>query len=407
MKKTFILSSLAVLSMLSALPGGAAQRVKDYEAAQALVTDDGYIIFAYADGWDKFSKKLCEELLADEAILKAAGSAALLPVGIPEQPNDIRQQELKKLCGKLNLPGVHSYPALIFYDKQHRHYATLSGEDVSRTEADELARLITARMQACKERLRLLEESDKAQGPQKAALLMKAYRINGLTGADKKTLQNIRKLDGKDTTGIIRSLNFNPYGFATELDKKGVKKGIELVNNMLKDDAYTDRQKQQICAAAIGMLRRKAGSAGAKAMRQFTLQMNGFEPNSAEGKTAPYILEHWIKYMTYEEGWTPQTLPADKTPIELGGEIPIRSAGQYSVRFNYKKGNQALVVLAVELYDGDKKVAEDKHKCSAGNRNSGNVYILNVPSAVAKPRLLITFDMPNRDSYGTIGIRKM
>ncbi len=99
MKKTFILSSLAVLSMLSALPGGAAQRVKDYEAAQALVTDDGYIIFAYADGWDKFSKKLCEELLADEVILKAAGSAAHLPVGIPEQPNVIRQQAHKTLCG--------------------------------------------------------------------------------------------------------------------------------------------------------------------------------------------------------------------------------------------------------------------------------------------------------------------
>ncbi len=393
--------------MFGAMPSVAAQQMKDYEAAQAVVTDDGYIIFAYADGWDKFSKKLCEELLSDDAVIKAAGSAVLIPVGIPEQPNELRQQELKKLCGKLNLPGVNSYPALIFFDKQHRHYATLCGEDVNRSEANELARLITARIKAGKERLRLLEESNKAQGPQKAALLMKAYRIKGLTGADKNTIQNIRKLDNKDTTGIIRSLNFNPYSFATELDKKEIKEGIELVNTMLKDDAYTDRQKQQICVAAIGMLRRKAGSAGAKAMRQFALQMNGFEPDSPEGKTAPFILEHWVKTMTYEEGWTPQTLPVDNTPIELEGQLPIRGAGQYSVRFNYKKGRKALVVLAVELYDGDKKVAEDKHKGNAGHKNTGNVYILDVPSTVAKPRLLITFDMPDRDSYGQISIRKM
>lgn len=63
--------------------------------------------------------------------------------------------------------------------------------------------------------------------------------------------------------------------------------------------------------------------------------------------------------------------------------------------------------MAVELYDGKTKVAEDRHAGSSGHKQSNNVYTLNVSKVVKKPRLYVTFDMEtNRDSYGRITVTK-
>ena len=62
---------------------------------------------------------------------------------------------------------------------------------------------------------------------------------------------------------------------------------------------------------------------------------------------------------------------------------------------------------AVELYDGDTKVAEDRHDGTTGEKNHKNTYDLKVETPVKNPRLLITFNMNNnRDSYGRISIIK-
>ena len=89
------------------------------------------------------------------------------------------------------------------------------------------------------------------------------------------------------------------------------------------------------------------------------------------------------------------------------GEIPMKSAGTYTVTFKYTSGNHAAKITALELYDGKKKIAEDRHTGSTGHQSSNNVYTLNVPASVRNPRLYVTFDMGNnRTSYGTITVEK-
>ena len=115
----------------------------------------------------------------------------------------------------------------------------------------------------------------------------------------------------------------------------------------------------------------------------------------------------WVRELNLIEGWSPEVIPAEKTPVEVSGSLPFKEAGTYQVSFNYQRGSHAARFMAVELYDGKTKVAEDRHNGSAGLKHSNNVYTLEVPKAVKKPRLYITFDMEtNRDSYGRITVTK-
>ena len=53
---------LMCLAAATLLPIQAATKVTDYEQAQAKLTDDGYLLFIYGQGWDKRSEKLTKEL---------------------------------------------------------------------------------------------------------------------------------------------------------------------------------------------------------------------------------------------------------------------------------------------------------------------------------------------------------
>ena len=69
MKKTLfsllVAAALAPVTLLAApeKSGAGPRTAPNYEAAQASVPEDGYVLALYADGWDKFSKPLVEKLL--------------------------------------------------------------------------------------------------------------------------------------------------------------------------------------------------------------------------------------------------------------------------------------------------------------------------------------------------------
>ena len=134
-------------------------------------------------------------------------------------------------------------------------------------------------------------------------------------------------------------------------------------------------------------------------------RLREIDPDSILGQSAIDAERMWIRDLNLVEGWSPQVIPADTTPVEVAGPLPIKGAGTYEVTFTYRKGSHAAYIEAVELYDGKTKVAEDRHNGSAGIRHSNNVYTLKVASALKKPRLMVTFNMKqNRDSYGSITV---
>ena len=68
MKKTFSLMLACLLLATTSQPVEAAQLYPTVEAAKAKVTDDGYILFIYPKGWDKYGEKLCKKLTADKEL---------------------------------------------------------------------------------------------------------------------------------------------------------------------------------------------------------------------------------------------------------------------------------------------------------------------------------------------------
>ncbi len=412
MKNILLPAALGAAALLGPLPLGAATQVASYAEAESkgLISDDGIIIFAYADGWDKFSKKHCEELLASAAIRKAAGNAVLLPLPIPCYSSDATNARQKEICGKLAVPGANSYPALLLLDGKGKHYATLCGQSVSRGDAASISKLLADRMKKGKQRAQMLAKAEATQGPEKARLTFDAWQIEGLTGFGKGFGGHIGKMDPQDTTGAKRAANYDHYGLLDKLGKMSQRELVAEVDTLLADPAYTNRQKQQMCVAALGVLRRNAGTSAAEDMKRYAGKMKSLAPDTWEGQAADFILREWVKVLEplhYENGWHPEALPADNEFVQLHGKLPIAEAGTYTVRFDYTKGGQALMVKGVALYDGKTKVAEDIHHSESGYRHINTTYTLKANKPLRDPQLFISFDMKSkRDSYGNIVIEK-
>ncbi len=406
--QSILIPLLAAATLLAPLPLPASQLVFKGADAKQRVKDDGYLIFAYADGWDEFSKERCDKLAHDNAIRKAAGEAVIMPLGIPERPNEARKQKQQETLGGLNVPGARSYPAIIMLDKDGNHYATLIGTEISRGSAKEVAKLITEHMEKGKLRRKLIAESEDASkdGPTRARKLAAAYRIDGLSWAGKGFADRLKKLDPKDEAGMVRAWNFNAYGFPHELNKMSLADAMAEVDKRLADPAYSNRQKQQMCAALLGTMRRRAGLPEAEAMRGYAKRMQELDPTTPEGGAAAKILRDWIPGFYYSRGWNPSCVPSEKKAVELNGELPIAEAGTYNVNFQYTSGAMVLTIYGIELYDGKVKVAEDMHQGSTGHSNWQNNYTLNVPKAVKEPHLFITLGQTNRDTNGKITITK-
>ncbi len=256
---------------------------------------------------------------------------------------------------------------------------------------------------------KLLAEAAQTKDPLlKARKLGRAAELPGI-----KRPNNIQKLlkdaDPEDKSGYSRRLAYNPSAHAEGMvnnKEKTMEQKLTELEAMLEDSAYTDEQKQGICATYIGMIRRSGDPNRIKRIPLIAERMRSYAPTTVQAKSAAIAVRQWVRQLSLSDGWSPLVLPRDNKPVALEGAIPIKAAGTYEVTFTYTSGTQALGIAAVELYDGDKKVAEDRHNGSTGHKSSGNVYVLKVPAAVTMPRVIVTFNQKNFDTYGNISIRK-
>ncbi len=397
----------ALPALCCCLPLGAVELAPNYEEGSKLVGKDGYVIIAYADGWDAFSRDICKKLLAEPAIHRAAGDAVLIPLGIPGTPDEARRAQMATICGKLELPAPPSVPALVFYDREERHYATFSGSEMSRGDVPAIARELKALLKKGRKRARLLAEAETLTGAEAADKLSQAYQIKGLSGMPGAVRERIATLDPEDRSGAVRADRFNSCDLSVRFDGMTESESIAETNRMLADEAYSDRQRQLMCAALLGALRRK-GTTNAEAVRHYAERMREYAPDTLEGKSATYVLREWSPGFYYARGWNPSSIPGKPGPVELKGKLPISEAGTYEVSLERTRGQVGLRVNVVELYDGEKKVAEDCYD----NERAGR-YILKVPGQVVNPRLLMTIKPDlyanpyKRMTYGQVYIRKV
>lgn len=406
MKKSLITTLLA-LSMIPCAQ--AAKVVKNYDEAQAVLTDDGYVLVVYPEDWSKKGKAAGLKYLKSEAVLKAAGDAVIIPVPRHQVSDEKVQEERKALLGKLPLPGAKSFPAFILLDKTGWHYATVdapfmrSGDD--KKAAAELQKCISLK----REQDKLLAEAAETKDPLlKARKLGRAAELPGIN-RPRDIQKKIKEVDPEDKSGYTRRLAYqasaHAEGMVNKKDKTPQEKIAEL-EAMLEDSAYTNEQKQGIAATCIGMMRRSGDPAQMKRIPLMAEKMRSYAPDTVQAKSASIAVRQWVRQLSLSDGWSPNVLPRDNKPTPLDGPIPVKEPGTYEVTFTYTAGTQALGIAAVELYDGSKKVCEDRHNGSTGHKSSNNVYVLKVPTRVTLPRLVVTFNQKNFDTHGIITVTK-
>lgn len=414
--KYFFLSCVAVLAMA---PCQAVQTVDNYEASKPLVHDDGYILFAYAEDWDTFSKRVCDKLMASEAVMRAAGNAIFMRAPIPNLMTDERKAADKERFGPLQVADAPDYPAIIMLDKNGRHYSTITGpflhKNIGKKTAEKVAVMISERMQAYKRQAALLDQMKNAKGVAKATLLGEAAQIPNINPPDRmgKIINQIKQLDPKDESGYARKLR-DPMDFMGEIvgiekskdPGKGWEAAMAKVEEYLKDPIYSKQQKQALHALAAGLLHRHGGPRTADDLRRHARAITSLDPESYLGKSGALTEREWAVGFNLVDGWTPNIVSGD-APIELNGPLPINGPGSYTITFNYERGNHACCVRAVSFYDGKTLVSEDRHSGSAGATNNNNVYKIQVNTIPKDPHLFIEFEQKgNNNTFGHISITR-
>ena len=392
---------------LMAYTASAFQKAETMEEAKAKAGKDGIVIVTYADGWDKYSKKTALNMLKNESVKKALGNAVVLQLGVPNVSSKEDHEANSERFGKIDLSFPDSYPAFLFYDKTGYRLADLCVKFEECKKPKAFARRVKKVMESIDKQVGLLSKADAASGLEQARLLGQASLIPGLR-KPQDVGRRIQNADPDDKTGMRRIATMNLYDVAVGVaDTKDWEASLADMKQLLKNPNLTKDQQQQACCICIGLLRRHGGLARKAELKKMIDQLEEIDPDTLLGQSAKDARRLWIKELTLAEGWSPDVIPSDTTPVEVAGDIPMKSAGTYSVTFTYTSGNHAAKITAVELYDGKNKVAEDRHVGTTGHKSSNNTYTLNVPSALKNPRLLVTFDMGNdRMSNGVITVEK-
>ena len=408
MKLAFsLLMCLAAAATLQ--PAQAATKVATYEQAQAELNDEGYILFIYGQGWDKRSRELITDLYNHPAVIKAAGKSAMMLVPLPESMDDTEKEAFNKVMGKLQLPHVHSkhsFPAVVMYDRTGRQYSIICGPSMVQPEPGSIALTIARRKAGLEKQLNLMAQADKAQGEERARLLLQACRVNNLERPD-RVQELIKQADPEDKAGCLAALNFHNNPVGDQANDMPLADFLTVMDKAIANPLHTVQQKQNACAFTIGTIRRRAGAGGSELIRKYAELMKSLDPDSVLGRGADVVLRDWTQGLQYVHGWSTDTLPLANMPTELQGRLPIGPAGTYKLHFKPTGGNKA-IITRVALYDGDTLLSEDVRTTEIADNGQDHFYTMTAQAEVKKPRVLITFgnEENNRNTRGQFNITK-
>ncbi len=400
--------TIAVAAAMCVLPTQAARVVETFAEGQSVVQDAGFMVFIYPGDWDRYGERLCRSLMADRGVRRAAGDAVMLALPIYQRPSDEMREAANRIRGSLSYPhdmSDISYPAILFYEKEGRHYATIQGTDLMNATPARVAQLVAARMTAKRNQDDILRRSRESQDvSEQARLLLESSRVSGIDWPG-GLREAIKRVDPEDTQGVLAALNFNLGG---PRQNETLADYLARLDSALENPLISPEAKQRACAAVIGHVRRSLGMmGGAQYIRKYAGIMRSLNPESPLGLAAPVVLRDWVQEYRYGQGWNPDTIPGQAVPLQMTG-APINAAGTYVVNFQITTGRDPLFISSVKLYDGERLVAADEHESAVTYAAPNQRYKLEVSRAVRNPVLefIFTNRTDNRSSYGNITVEK-
>lgn len=408
MLKNLFYLSLISLGVLPLATTQAATVVKNYDEAAAAVTHEGYILFVYGEQWDRIGEKICDKLIKSPAVQKAAGSAMLMKAPFLQMPTQEQKEKQAEVWGALPIPGAmtaESYPALLLFGNDNRHYATINGPDVINGDEEVVAARVAESLKGYQKQRDLLNMAEASSGVEKAKLLTQASFIPGVFRIP-KVREMVKELDPADESGCVFAISFDHSGWGETHKETSYEAYLPEMNKHLKNPMLPPHAKQGLYAVAIGLLHKQVTYKDYATMREYAEKMRELDPDSIHGRAADSVITFWAQPLTYEKGWNKNTFPPSKEPLELGGDLPIRIPGLYTISFIQERGRNALKIESVEAKIGNRTVAKDSHAGSAANPVEGNEYTLNISKVSPDLKIFVTFTntAAEGDSFGRVVI---
>ena len=394
------------LGALLIQPLEAVSLIESASEAQSLVSSNGYIIFSYAEGWERFSKRKASQLMSSRAIQQAAGNALYLPLPSYERPDEEKRRQLAEIKGELDIPSPTSYPAIIMLDQAGKHYATICGSELLNASDQEIAQLIATKISRKQQQQKLLTHASSGSATERAQLILKAQLIEEIAPLS-KLCERLKIADPNDESKLQEIAKFSQSNYSEKLKSMSPEKIYSDASERVKDTRYSIAQRQKIAAAALGSIRRKSSPQHAQLITSLAAQMQQLNPNSPLGLSASHVAAEWPVEFSLESGWYPQIIPSDDSPIEITGPIPIQQEGNYEVSFHYTHGGNALHIQSVSLYNGEACIAQDEHPGRSGHPNSNHIYKFSLKHPIENARIIVQFKMDGvKKSYGKIIIQR-
>lgn len=292
MKRLITHSLLALISLSSAY---AASLAESGDEALEHASKDGIIVFTYAEGWDNFSKPFALKLLDNTRIVDACGDASILSYPCYDTETEEQLAQLEKLRGKLAIPYVKSYPAIILFDSKGRHGATIQGQELLYATEAELASILQTRIKEIQKQSAILAQAKEKKGTEKAALLGAAADMSTLV-APEDYLKQITQLDPEDKTGYVRRFSINEWKMAEKVAAlDNMPDIIKFVDSVLADDAYTVKVKQTAIARMLGLWRSLGTEEQIPQMKRYAQKMIDLDSSNYHAASAQYIMQHWLR----------------------------------------------------------------------------------------------------------------
>lgn len=302
MKKTLSLLLLTT-GLLTLSPLQAAQKYETQEAAAKALTEDGYILFVYAKGWDRFSEAFCRKLIDTPEIIEAAGNAALILTPFYQYATPEEKDAQNAIWGELREPqsnSMETYPSLLMYDKEGFLYGRVQGTSLLRGSAKDVAAEIKAKLADKHKQEAIMEKANAASGVEKARLIAEACVFDSIE-KPRNYRDLVKQADPNDESGMVRRLHFDFWGFSQKFAGKDSDGGMELdaeamcktMKEYLADPAYTNEQKQTFYACMIGQLRREDREGNKNEIKRYAQEIKKLNPDSHLGISADQIIKLW------------------------------------------------------------------------------------------------------------------
>lgn len=164
-------------------------------------------------------------------------------------------------------------------------------------------------------------------------------------------------------------------------------------------------QKQWILAAK-GNVYRRWGNHLPEMERAF---MAAYEQDkqSPIGKACNRLAKRFAGPVSLEYGWDSRHCDEQATTWMVDASAAFDRAGTYEVKLQYKRGKSALSIESVSLYQGEKLIAEDRHRGSTGHQSKKNTYALRLDRPIKSGVLhIVSSTNSSKNSQGVISVKR-